>query len=439
MKIRALVPRLKDGGERDRLWEYCRSYWRSELSELDIVEGHHEGDRPFNRSASINSAAEGDWDVALVLDSDSVVNADHVRAAATLADESGELVLPYTSRNMLSAAGTREILGGFRGSWNRWVKTRERNRVSCCVAVPRRLWDEVGGFDERFEGWGGEDEAFHQACSVLGGVRRTDGEVWHLHHAPSAFHNHSTPLYREALQLRHRYLRASDPESMRRLLNEPRTEDQTALIVLTTGKRETLTATIASAEESLRGPVGRKLICVDGSSKSVRTLAHQFPSWDVERVQGGDYARATAAAIDRAVGSGQPWLFWLEDDFTFNEPVDLAAMQAIVDREGLAQLSLMRQPWYQPEVEAGGVVAVSPNDFAQRDGWIEHRAYWTMNPMLTRRSTLAAHQWPKGRSSELRFARSVFADPGARAGILGAIDDPPRVEHIGMVQAGRGY
>jgi hypothetical protein len=440
MKARIVVPRLADGSERDRLWAYCRRHWEAELPALQIFEGHHEGDGFFNRSAAINRAAEGEWDLAVILDSDTILDAEQVISGIELAEETGALVLPYKLRNMLSEVGTRAIIDGHIGTWEPWVTARERNRVSCCVIVPRALWDAVGGFDERFEGWGGEDEAFHAACGALGGVRRLDGANWHLYHAASPHHDRNSPLHRQALRLTQRYLANAHREfEMRRLLAEPRSSDQVAVVALTTGDRDTLAPTIASAEEMLTGPIGRRLVCVDGPRCRVEAVEDAHPGWDVEQIRGGGYPKATAAAIEQALGCGQPWVFWLEDDFTFNEPVDLLAMQEIVEREGLAQLSLMRQPWYEPEIEAGGVIAANPDAFTQRNGWIEHRAYWTMNPMLTRRSLLAEHRWPQGRRSELRFGHSVFADPRARAGILGAIEDEPRVQHIGLEQAGRGY
>jgi GT2 family glycosyltransferase len=440
MKIRALVPRLSDNGERDRLWEYCRAHWADQLPAMEIVEGHHEGDGPFNRSAAVNFAAEGEWDFAVVLDADVIADAEQVTSAIGLAKETGELVLPYTMRHMLSAQGTEQILDGYQGNWNGWTAARERDRVSCCVIVPRALWDAVGGFDERFEGWGGEDEAFYNACRTVAGARRLPGTVWHLHHTASPHNNTSTPLYRQALRLAQRYERATDDRNaMQHLLAEPRTPDQIALLVLTTGDRDTLEATLDSAMGRLKGPIGRRLICVDGPPSRVETVEGAYPSWEVERIRGGGYPKAVAAAIERAIGSGQPWIFWLEDDFIFNEPVDLRGMQALVEKHDLAQLSLMRQPWYEHEVEAGGVIAARPDEFIQRDGYIEHRAYWTTNPMLTSRQFLAEHRWPMGRNSELRFGHSVFSDPRVCAGILGEIEDGPRVHHIGLERAGKGY
>lgn len=439
MRIRALVPRLADEGERDRLWEYCRAHWETELPEMEIVEGAHEGDGPFNRSAAINRAAEGEWDVAVILDSDVLLDADKVRAGIAAAAESGWLVLPYRDRNMISRQGTSRILGGFRGSWRRWIVAREAERVSCCVIIPRALWDAVGGFDERFEGWGGEDEAFYAACKAIAGAERLDGEVWHLFHQLSPHRDHRTALYRQALQLRNRYMNVEDAEAMRRFLAEPRGADQIVLVALTNGERDTLKPTLESARDHLQGPIGRRLLCVDAVDHRVAELAKRFPAWDVVQIRGGDYSRAVSGALDQAVGSGQAWVFWLEDDFRFEGDIDLAEMQRLVERDDLAQLSLKRQPWFEHELEAGGVIEADPDSFTQRDGYVEHRAYWTMNPMLTKRSTLASHRWPRGRDSERRFGLTVFRDPDARVGMLGEIDDPPRVEHIGLERAGVGY
>lgn len=442
MRLRAVVPRLEDGGHRDRLWRFCRRYWSKQMPDMEIVEGHHQGDGPFNRSAAINQAAEGDWDVLVILDSDVIVDVGAVRAGVERAAESGDLVLPFRRRQMLSAQGTRQILRGYQGSWRRWIATSERNRVSCCVIVPRALWDAVGGFDELFEGWGGEDEAFYYACRTLADSQRLPGDVWHLHHAPSPHHDRRSPLYRQALRLCERYERADgDDLAMRRLLAEPHTPDQIALVLLTTGRRETLVHTIKSAEENLQGPIGRRLIVVsDLSAKSAaETVARDYPGWEVEAVRGGSYPAAMRGALQRAVGCGQRWVFWLEDDFTFNGPVDLGAMQALMESNpNLAQLALLRQPWYPHEMEAGGLFAAKPGTYTQCDGYVEHQDHWTCNPMLVRRELLAAFEWPKGLGSEKRFGDEVYST-GLSTGILGRLEDPPQVEHIGVDQAGTGY
>jgi GT2 family glycosyltransferase len=384
--------------------------------------------------------------VAAILDADTIIEPDLIEEGARRAADTGRLVLPFKTRNLLSRAGTVRILAGYQGSWEQWVIARQvpedaYEYISGCQVVPRTLWDEVGGFDERFEGWGGEDDAFHAACLALAGQDpredRMDGDVWHLWHRPSPDANHRTPTYKQAKALSDRYIDATaDWNAMRALLAEDRGSDQIVVVCLTTDTRDTLAETIASADENLCGPIGRKLICVDQPSTDLA-----FDGWDVTALgppQG--YVRATRHAQDRAMGSGQPWVFWLEDDFTFNEPIDLAELQAIMDAHPeLAQISLLRQAWYEEEVAAGGIIEYKPKLFTQRDGYIEHRAYWTTNPMLTRRSLFATYEWPLEENSELRFGRALFKDPANRAAIYGAIGDPPRVHHIGAKRAGHGY
>lgn len=447
MNVRLIVPRRSDGGHRDRLWRFCEQHWRRALPDAEIVEGHHD-DGPFNRSAAINGAAHSMWDVAVIVDADVVVDADQIRAGIRLAVDTEAMVLPFRQRRSVSRRGTEQILHGAGGSWTRWVEETQAWNVSTCVIVPRRLWDDVGGFDERFVGWGGEDEMFHAACMALAGVERVDGDAWHLWHPLSRDRDHRTANYRMVEALARRYIAACDPTAdrrhpermrcadagpMRQLLAESRDADQVVVVCLTNGVRDTLAKTVHSVEQMVHGPIGRKVVVADGCTP-------RFDGWDTVTVTGGDFARATSAARDVAIGSGQPWVFFTEDDFTFDEPVDLEAMQAImVEHAELTQLALLRQAWYEHEKNAGGVFDADPGAFTQRDGYIEHRAFWTQNPHLTRRAFIAEHRWPHVRDSERTFGLNLYRNETLRGGYLGSIDDPPRVTHIGDVRAGVGY
>jgi len=456
---RMIVPRRRDNGHRDRLWAFCRQHWRDNLDGLgdwQLAEGHHD-DGPFNRSAAINRAAElgatREWDVAIILDADVILDPTQVFDGVRLAAETGCMVLPFRKRLSLTEAGTREIVDhpavGY--PWGQWVEEEQDWNVSTAVIVTRELFDQVGGFDERFVGWGGEDEAFHAACLALAGVSRVDGPAWHLWHPRSPWRDHGTVDYAQVLGLADRYvttadpkadrrrpdrMTCSDPEPMRRLLAEPRTPEQVVLVAVTNGRRvRELNETLESADWNLHGAIGRRVLVCDGCHV-------EREGWDTVTVRGGNYPRAMEAARRVAVGSGQPWVFWLEDDFTFNYPVNLWDLQDVMDRNPhLAQLSLMRQPWWPNEIEAGSVIASLPPElFVQRAGFVEQGAYWTMNPMLTRRTLLAGHAWPQGADSEARFGHRILnADKDARFGILGRLDDQPRVNHIGVERAGRGY
>lgn len=469
-KVRIVVPRRVDCGERDRLWRYCRPRW--ELDGWDLHESHDNGDGPFNRAATINWGAAGTWDVLVVIDGDVVIDGRQVRDAVRLAHDTGRLVVPYEARRLVTADGTRRILAGQHpGSWDTCSR-RDQNAAHCSsvVVVPRGLWDEVGGFDDRFVGWGGEDDAFHAACLVMGGgVERLPGFVYHLHHRPSPERDWTSPLYAQCKALAERYVRlaeAGDRAGMGVLIGERRERVGSVAsggpwdivaVVATTGDREHLGVTLASFEKRVAARthqrahglsrVTRRLMCVDTADPDVVDgLAVEFPGWDVVRTgTGAGYAAAMQGARAEALRSGQPFVWWMEDDFRFDADVDLGELAEMLDTHSrVVQVSLMRQAWYEHERAAGGVVAANPDAFTLVPGrwrfpWLAHRAYWTQNPHLAPRELLTV-PWPGGKDSERRFGVDLFAARTTAIGaVYGTADDAPRVHHLGDQQAGHGY
>ena len=118
MRVVLLVPRRAGFADRDALWEFTRPWWAEQVPEWPIVEGHHD-EGLFNRSAAVNLAARlaGEWDVAVLIDSDVLIDAENVRKAIPIAVETGQMVVPFSVRYNLGAPGTARILAGDRGSW----------------------------------------------------------------------------------------------------------------------------------------------------------------------------------------------------------------------------------------------------------------------------------------------------------------------------------
>lgn len=228
MNVVTLVPRRADGGHRDRLWRFCRDRWVSQHPDWPIFEGvSPEG--PFNRSAAVNDAARkaGAWDVAVIIDSDVIANPQAAETAAEIAFATDRLVVSHDDRVMLNKVGTEKVLAGFDGPWRtrQLVETVFTDSVSCCIAVSRKLWGLVGGFDERFVGWNAEDSAFEIACVTFSGKPyvRLSSELFHLHHelAPEA-RSKSNPLLQANKARLQRYREAfGDVAAVRALLDEP--------------------------------------------------------------------------------------------------------------------------------------------------------------------------------------------------------------------------
>jgi len=152
--------------------------------------------RPFNRSWAVNVGVRntpGDWDLICVMDADVLADRDFVRRNVERFLQPGaSAVLPY--RDMLCldasasdaaiAARVEEGVGDPPSASLRGFSVRRP--PGCCGWIRRESFDRVGGMDERYEGWGGEDTDFAFRANLDGGLDRYPDRLLHLHHDPSA-------------------------------------------------------------------------------------------------------------------------------------------------------------------------------------------------------------------------------------------------------------
>ena len=444
------VPRRADGGIRDLRWEQARKRWES--FGWPIVEGHHD-DGPFNAAAARNTAAacSNDWDVAVFVDADTIVpDQKPVIKAVELANRTGHLVRPYTRYWMLDEAGTdRYLRTGMRPANTRGLRSGVAH--GGVNVVPRVLWEKVGGYDERFKGWGSEDTAFELACRALGGYREVPGEVYHLWHPISADRSTSDPGFIANVALRKRYEMARRPSAMRALIAE-RDGSQPVpstfgAVIITNGRRDCIERTIPSLEQHV-GPFAERLICDDsGDPAYAQWLRETFPAWTVKAHPHLGHGPAVRYAIGEAAKLDVDFVFWSEDDYDYRRPVDKEAIVRVMDaNEDVKQMVLRRQAWFPSEIEAGPtqIERFDPSLFVEHGdngtSWIEHRQFYSLNPHLVRREMLTtlSRQWPAVKNSEHEFSRRLFRDRRARCGIWGAKSDDPWAIHSGE-RSGSGY
>lgn len=446
--VAIVTPRRSDGGRRDELWEFCRRWWTERFPDWPIIEADVPG--VFNRGAAINEAVRqaGDVDVLLIVDGDVVAEPEQVQAAVDRAAETSRLTFAFTRYKALERTMTDKVLAGYSGSWERGGRFTMDNHQSSIIAITRETYEDLDGFDERCEGWGQDDLIFAQCARIRhGGCERIAGTVWHLWHPVSPHRAKGDPHQRAADALARRYLAATTSAEISKLVLDRYAARKGAgvLVVITDGRRDCIEQSLPAALVNLKGiDLGHTVICDDSGDLEYQSwLRWRFPGVDV--VAGGKrggFAKAVRRAWETALGYGQPWVFWLEDDFIIPEPVDLGAMATVMEANPhLTQIVLKRQAWFPDELDAGGVIETNPDAYTDcSDGvnrWTEHQlGHWT-NPMLMHRSFLAAHTWPDCAGSEARFSRQVMTG-AARSAFWGHRSDPPLVDHVG-VRHGTGY
>lgn len=187
--VPVLVPRRDDGGQRDQLWSWLKQHVWANRTGYQVVEGYHLHGR-FNRAAALNRAAitAGNWDVAVISDSDAWVPDEQLDAAVQKARDTGKLVSALTEVRMLTEDSTQQILrtGDRSKGKTASIKKDPGTTQSICLAIPREVWETAHGMDEGYRGWGAEDSAlWHAATIIAGKPERISGPAYHLWHPPA--------------------------------------------------------------------------------------------------------------------------------------------------------------------------------------------------------------------------------------------------------------
>lgn len=169
MRIAVCVPHRPSHSDRVRNFARVREGWDS--MGVPVYTGDCEGE--WKRAHAVNAAVAQatDADVLLISDSDILLSApvEMTMAACAEALKHGAYVVAFTTLSYLDADGVEF-----------WVQKKIWGGV---FAIPRSLFDLVGGFDERFRGYGSEDIGFLVAASTLGGPKqRMPGLAYHLDH-----------------------------------------------------------------------------------------------------------------------------------------------------------------------------------------------------------------------------------------------------------------
>jgi len=170
--------------------------WRSHIE--PIIDRYLFGPKPgtFNRSWGANCAVTNsptEAPIVCILDADVLPDHEFVERNVTrfMAPGTGAH-LPYRNMSCLDEAST---------SWaidQRVIKATSdpetaglrgfnlRRPPGCCIWVRRDIFNRIGGMDERYEGWGGEDNDLVNRLDVVAPIDHYDDRLLHMYHTPSS-------------------------------------------------------------------------------------------------------------------------------------------------------------------------------------------------------------------------------------------------------------
>lgn len=195
MKLSIIVA-FRDSSEsqhRSRLWDFLQAQYVLQLPEAEVVVGQDDGTEPFHKTLALNRAvASASGDLLLLSDADTWLPTAQLREAmAGIEADPTSWWRPWNIKLKLGESDTNWVLG--HKSWNGELlqnadhPSRRENLNTYWAAPPhlftRNQYERAGRFDERFRGWGAEDEAWALAMrSIVGRPKLARGYAIHLWH-----------------------------------------------------------------------------------------------------------------------------------------------------------------------------------------------------------------------------------------------------------------
>ena len=173
------------------------------------------GHDTFNRAASRNTGVRAAGaDTVIVCDADTLPDPHGLHDAIRQATD-GRLHFGYGRMAYLDEAQTAAELAG-----QRYEPPPGAVHNSSVMVIRSESWWRAGGQDERFTGWGGEDDAWFVACRTLLGE-----PAWHGGLAVSLWHDSERDLgsdrWRPNSDLAARYVASmGDPAAVQHLIEE---------------------------------------------------------------------------------------------------------------------------------------------------------------------------------------------------------------------------
>ena len=180
-------------------------------SNCEYVFAYNEG--LFNRAWGLNVGFRHSSGKAIAFaDNDVVVDREILQDSFTLCSDEYDYdaIKPFNKLIDMTEKESGRILGSGRPLDSLQFKGKNiRAGISFCSALTvfrRNAYEQIGGYDERFVGWGGEDDAMSRfKIPLLKKAYVVEGNAYHLWHERSVNDSGFQPNYKNNLRLLWQY------------------------------------------------------------------------------------------------------------------------------------------------------------------------------------------------------------------------------------------
>jgi len=222
MKIGLVIP-WRETPSRIKPLEMVLDWYQTNLPDIEIFYADRPGEywnAAGSRNDGVKKAQDAHCDVIIINDGDTIPEIEPLLEAIEQCQQDNMVHNPYRLCKYFDKEMTELVLAGGDVKLLKHTLYTEAN-CGIYVCTPEAWWS-VGGMDEKFIQWGGEDSAFELAHTVIKGSKlvKHDGYIYCL--------GHDTQIHDEGFNFNHLrnielywlYYSASTPERMLALVKE---------------------------------------------------------------------------------------------------------------------------------------------------------------------------------------------------------------------------
>jgi predicted glycosyltransferase involved in capsule biosynthesis len=186
--ISIMIP-FRNTGDRDLQLEWLQKRWALLFPEAQVIVCPDDNKDPFSKTMAVNNCyKESRSDILAIVDADVFFDYNLLSLAAEkIRRNKVPWVMPCKNVYRLTEEYTFNLISKKPNVRLPKVKEQDLERISvnhgAITVFTRSQFEGVGGMDERFRGWGGEDNAWN---FLLGGIygkpEKWDNFLYHLWH-----------------------------------------------------------------------------------------------------------------------------------------------------------------------------------------------------------------------------------------------------------------
>lgn len=185
--VSVIIPISLNDKPREQAFQWVKKFYETMFPEVELCIGVC-NEKPFSKAKVINKTVEkSKGDILVIADADIFYDPSLLEQSIKQL-ETHAWVIPFRNVLNISQKSTQDLLE-IEPQWPLPINIETKSRpygpraTGGVNIVPRTHFETVYGFDERFVGWGGEDDAFAASLKQLcGNAKRMDATLYHLWH-----------------------------------------------------------------------------------------------------------------------------------------------------------------------------------------------------------------------------------------------------------------